>query len=220
MIPSMFSAGLGAAQVQSFPSIAGLAARYRADTLTKDGSNLVSPWTDISGNGRDLTEATNKPLWVASQVNGQPIVRFDGVNDKLKSGAFSIAGPHTLAMVFKYSSGSVSFSTGATSAPEIYQNVKLAKSGTVGPSVVGTAAFQLALGIAQAGSCTIALNNGSDVGGSDVSGTAVEVCLGARSDLSSFGAVDIAEAVLIAGVISAGERAALLAYVQSYYGLW
>jgi hypothetical protein len=45
--------------------------------LTKDGSDLVSALTDESSNARHFSQATgaNKPLWVASGVNGKASIR-------------------------------------------------------------------------------------------------------------------------------------------------
>ncbi len=49
-------------------------------TITKDGGDRVSQWNDKSGGGIDVIQLTaaEKFLWVASGVNGQPIMRADG----------------------------------------------------------------------------------------------------------------------------------------------
>ncbi len=55
----------------------------RADsTLTKDGSNRVSQWNDVSGNNKHATQAitTNQPVWMPNVFNGKPALWFDGVN--------------------------------------------------------------------------------------------------------------------------------------------
>ena len=46
----------------------------------------VESWEDQSGNKRDATQTnTNQqPTLVADQVNGFPVVRFDGINDRLR----------------------------------------------------------------------------------------------------------------------------------------
>ena len=79
-VTSMIGGGAGISAV-GFPSISGERFRYRADLgITKDGSDLVSAWADQSGNDDHLANPTaNKPLWVDNQVNGYPIVRFNGV---------------------------------------------------------------------------------------------------------------------------------------------
>lgn len=61
-------------------------------TVTKDGSNLVSPWADYYGSGRNLAEATNKPVWSSTGI------LFDGVNDILKVTA-TLAQPVTVYLV-------------------------------------------------------------------------------------------------------------------------
>jgi len=51
--------------------------------ITKDGSNHISLFGDQSGQANNASQATgtNQPLWVDNQLNGKPIVRFDGSND-------------------------------------------------------------------------------------------------------------------------------------------
>jgi len=51
--------------------------------ITKDGSNYISLFGDQSGQANNASQATgaNQPLWVDNQLNGKPIVRFDGAND-------------------------------------------------------------------------------------------------------------------------------------------
>ena len=65
---------------------AGLQLWLRADSGvdTLNGST-VSRWHDQSGNGNDAIQAnaSRQPLLVASALNGKPVLRFDGVNDKL-----------------------------------------------------------------------------------------------------------------------------------------
>ena len=63
----------------------------KADDLS---ASPVSTWADQSGNGNDLTQGTGaaQPAWVDAQVNGLPIVRFDGTDDLLN-------GPATNALI-------------------------------------------------------------------------------------------------------------------------
>lgn len=48
-------------------------------SITKDGSNNVSVWGDKSGGNNDATQGTgaNQPTWVADQLNGKSIIRFN-----------------------------------------------------------------------------------------------------------------------------------------------
>ena len=57
-----------------------------AANVTKDGSNLVSLWDDLSIAGNDFSQGTaaKKPLWVAdggAGFNNLPVLRFDGTNN-------------------------------------------------------------------------------------------------------------------------------------------
>lgn len=69
-----------------------LIAWHNADNITKDGSNYVEKVDDLSGNGHHLIQTTqiNKPLWVDTQANGHPVLRFDGSNDFMLS-TFNVA---------------------------------------------------------------------------------------------------------------------------------
>jgi hypothetical protein len=61
----------------------------KADTnITKDGSDHVRLVGDQSGQGNDFSQGTGscQPLWVDNQLNGLPILRFDGINDFLSCG--------------------------------------------------------------------------------------------------------------------------------------
>ena len=67
--------------------------------ITKTGS-AVSTWADQSGAGRDVSQATfdRQPTISANQLNGQPLVVFDGANDLLTSASLTL-GAYTVLMV-------------------------------------------------------------------------------------------------------------------------
>ena len=71
-----------------------------------DGED-VATWTDSSGNGNDATEATNKPTYETAEINGLPVVRFNGTNDEISTAAFGTAltQPNTIFVVYKDPSG-------------------------------------------------------------------------------------------------------------------
>lgn len=66
------------------PVTSGLKLHLKADAITgvADGG-AVATWPDSSGNAFDATEATNQPTYKTGIVNGRPIVRFDGTDDRL-----------------------------------------------------------------------------------------------------------------------------------------
>jgi hypothetical protein len=71
-----------------------------------DGAN-VATWSDGSGNGRDVSAAGTPPTYRVNQMNGLPIVRFDGSDDAFSTaGNFGLSGDpsFTVTLVAKISS--------------------------------------------------------------------------------------------------------------------
>jgi hypothetical protein len=75
-------------------------------TATND---VVGYWGDLSGNGNHLQErsGSNKPVWIASELNNRPVLRFDGVSATLRR-SFTLAQPCTHWFVFKFNGPYVS----------------------------------------------------------------------------------------------------------------
>lgn len=82
----------------------GIAARFDAWDLTSvtvNGSNFVSQWSDKSGNGRHLVQASGPAqplLQVAPRANN---ILFDGLAQYLKASAFTLNQPTTVYFVGK-----------------------------------------------------------------------------------------------------------------------
>ncbi len=75
---------------------------YRLDAavgVVTDGSGNVSQWGDQSGTGRNFLQGTlgNQPDLVAGALNGLPVVRFDGADDRLTLS--SATSPYTVFIV-------------------------------------------------------------------------------------------------------------------------
>ncbi len=72
-------------------SITGLQWWLKADSLALSDGDAVSSWSDSSGNGYTATQGTgaNQPIYKASILNGKPVVRFDGSNDKLTTASIA-----------------------------------------------------------------------------------------------------------------------------------
>ena len=66
----------------TIPDEGDLHARYDTTQLSLNDGDAVSTWTDETGNGYDLT-AGSAPSYVASGLNGNPIVQFDGSGNYL-----------------------------------------------------------------------------------------------------------------------------------------
>jgi len=86
------------------PASQDLHARYSAKSLSLSDGNPVSTWTDETGNGHDLTAGT-APTYVANGINGNPVVRFDGVDDYLNVAFSTLSQPTHVFIVFQAFSG-------------------------------------------------------------------------------------------------------------------
>lgn len=225
-------ASLADAPTKAPNQVSNLALWLVADQgVTKDGSNLVGTWADQSGNLISATELTNKPLWVNSLVNGKPVIRFDGVDDKLLSTDFALSQPFFVFAVWRdltLVSGNVVI--GFDNDASAVTTPRLAQTGTQirpqGNSLNGsgintdTTSFHLWRCLFSGTSTSIALNNGSPVNsGADLSGGTDGLSLGARFS-NLFTNVEIAEVAIYSIAPSGADFQGLLQYFKSRYGLW
>jgi hypothetical protein len=81
------------------------------ESITQSGG-LVSQWSDLSGNGYDVAQATsaNQPTTGSRTLNGLNVLDFDGSSDYLQ-GAFGVTltQPNTIFAVFKRDSAGTMF---------------------------------------------------------------------------------------------------------------
>ena len=75
--------------------------------VTKDGSNLVSQWNDLSGNNNHFVQATGskQPVWTANEYNGKPALVFDGTDDFMKSAGLITGEGRTFILVMHTTTG-------------------------------------------------------------------------------------------------------------------
>lgn len=85
--------------------LAGLVAQYdvsNAASVTKDGSNFISSLANLGTAAYPITAAgTLRPVWTPNQLNGLPVAIFDGVDDRMTTGAQTLNQPETVFLVFK-----------------------------------------------------------------------------------------------------------------------
>lgn len=85
-------------------SMGGLKLWLKADAITglNDG-DPVGTWNDSSGNGNNAAQSTaaNKPTYKTSIINSQPIVRFDGSNDRLDISSIAIPNDPIVFVIAK-----------------------------------------------------------------------------------------------------------------------
>lgn len=65
-----------------------LTAWYKADSLSLNDGDGVGSWTDSSGNGHTVAQltGTRQPTFETNELNGLPVLRYDGTNDILSDG--------------------------------------------------------------------------------------------------------------------------------------
>lgn len=96
--------------------IAGCQLWLKADAgITKDGSNYVSQWADQSGNNNHAVQATGsaQPLWVDDELNGMPVIRFDGNSDWLSGTIINNINTSSLSLFIVANGGNVSYGQGS-----------------------------------------------------------------------------------------------------------
>lgn len=86
-------------------------------TGLNDGDS-VSQWNDVSGNANHWSQATvsKQPTYETNELNGGPIVRFDGVDDMLEHAGLDFGSSYTLFAVFAYqgtSNGPIFYGSGS-----------------------------------------------------------------------------------------------------------
>jgi hypothetical protein len=210
-------------------NISGLQFWVRSDLgITKDGSDLVSQWNDQSGNARNLTEATNQPLWVNSLINGYPAIRFDGSNDKMRTASFSISQPLTIFMVAKpvthtnldgyIFGGNLGAYQGTSPVVKLHDQAV----GDGAQANSGGAVYELYKFLFNGTSSVISIDDGSD----QTSGTNLTSSFTSGVSLSvwntdiRFGNMEVAEVCIYDSSISGTNLTNLKNYFNTRYVLW
>jgi hypothetical protein len=198
----------------------------RTTPVASDG-DAIKGVTDKSGAGNHLSEATNGPAYKVAIQNGKSVARFDGTNDKLDSGAYTLNQPSTWFLVLKggEAAGGV-YAGGITTATVLQQFYA-----TIGDFVWSIyAGAELKGGAADATTwhCVTAVFNGASslhtVDATTTNGDAgaqnhtTGTRLGANHDASAFNVVDIGEILQYSGAVSEGNRAIIQAHLKAKWG--
>jgi len=95
--------GGGGSAAFSPASLPNLAFWYDASQLTLANNDPVGSFTDLSGNGRHLVQATAswKPTFLTNRQNGLPAVVSDGTDDRLQTANFTFNQPKHIFVVVK-----------------------------------------------------------------------------------------------------------------------
>jgi hypothetical protein len=215
------------------PTVSGLILHIDASdasTITKDGSNLVSAWNDKSGQGNNLTEATNKPLWVNSVYNSRPTIRFDGVNDALKVSSFSGGSstqPTTVFIVCTMPSSNTTtvFDSVGTGTRSLFQRssggqylIYAGNNPAFGTMNTAFAQYNVLLNTtaSEVRRDKTSIGSNINIGTQAFNG----ISLGSSVwDVSNFGDIDVSEVVIYDNDISDTDRDLIEAYLETKWGL-
>jgi hypothetical protein len=211
---------------------AGLAIWLLADSTFITIGTGVSQWTDASGNGNNLTQATgaNQPAYIASAVNGKPAVRFDGAGDFLGPKAFTWNQPEHLTLVYK------SIVIGAASAHDAIcdgnatgNSVVLSDTGThysiaagvtlTDAEFVNNTTYGYTMHLFNGASSRIEVNRTVKASGNAGSNNAGGFTLGALPDGTRSTNVEVAEVIGYRADLSTSQSMRLSGYVKARYGL-
>ncbi len=71
-------------------------------SMVRDVNNLVSQWTDMSGNNNNVSQpnSNEQPVYQTNALNGYPSVKFDGTNDYLNGGDILDGGFNSQSIFF------------------------------------------------------------------------------------------------------------------------
>lgn len=213
-------------------SIAGLQLWVEADSgtgTTTDGT-AVGTWTDQSGQGHHLTQATagSQPVYKTNILNGKPVVRFDGVDDFLTV-TFTQSQPIHAFVVTQFRTARTGNNTIMDGGGDGWARIYWFSSTQVG--LYATANQQPNLTVAMLNTFHVlsALFNGASSELRADGGTAVVgdpgttapggLTLGGRGGLGlEPGAVDIAACIAYSGILSTTNRQAVESYLKGKYG--
>lgn len=220
-------------------TIPNLSAWWKADSLALAAGAAVSSWADSGPGGFTATQATAaaRPTFQTGQINGKPVVRFDGVDDGLVSGAssshpettiFAVVRPSTVTATGIYSvragsgSGALIFRIRDTKINFGYQAVTQAAFGTT--SLAANASRVITGSYSDSANTTAYYLDGSADGGSTAETTSLTAGLTSAIGMepgqsARYFVGDIAEIIIYSRVLTASERAEVHSYLQDRYAI-
>ncbi len=204
-----------------------------AGTTPAINNDTVQQWNKAGGSGGgNLAQggATARPVYKTNQLNGLPILRFDGVNDYMAA-SFTLAQPCTTCMVFQQ------LAVGAGGAHDSLLNGTAAEAGfyqqtgvpsqkayvyagaTLADSVsqYGTAGFVSLIVQLNGASSLFSINGTTKASGNAGSATPGGVTVAAKNDGTRTTQIDVARVIVYPTALNSTDLATLNAYIQAVY---
>nr|MBP6624514.1 hypothetical protein [Chitinophagaceae bacterium] len=109
--------------------------------VSLNGNNEVSLWQDQGqlGNHVSMTTATQKPRYKTNQINNEPIVRFDGLNDYMATPTISLTTVNKIEVFYvakSHKEGFIITHNSDPTTPNAFSIIENSMSGTNGHSAV------------------------------------------------------------------------------------
>ena len=204
----------------------GLTHRWRASNLDLSDGDVVSTWEDMVA-GADLS-AAGAPSYKEDVIGGQPVVRFDGVDDFMTSSyADSISQPHeiyTVAQLRATTSELQWLHDGESSDEHIFRS----NDNDTWESRAGTSSYtgsnsdtdvHVFRVLFDGSDSQFDVDDTTDGTGSVSVVTSNGMTLCARSDNNFNGNWDVAECLHYERPLTSQGRADLYSYVNTQYGI-
>ena len=212
-------------------NIANLWLWLDAEQVPGADTDVITTWSDVSGNGRDFTQSTgaNRPTLRTGVQNGRRVIRFDGTDYYISVDIQSLSHPSTAFFVGIRNGATTSFNVVFTQNPEVlafgYSSVADdfyyydgsavdAFDGDDGAfhihaySFNGSSSFTRFDGAANVGS-TLAETDAVD------DTFAIGATTGGAADLNG----DLAEVIVYEALLTAGQIALVEAYLSTKWGI-
>jgi hypothetical protein len=185
----------------------------------------VGEWQDQGGNGRHVSQATGsrRPTLKLAIQNGLPVVRFDGVDDFLDYASLIQSQPYTIWLVASNGTANGYYCDAVAAAngrlvQRVNNTTLRTYQGAIADVTVTGLSVVNSIIVAYSGAASVVNFNGTETAVSPGTATASGFRLGANGSPAAFAAMDLCEAAVFTGVLSAANRAALAAYARTRWG--
>lgn len=227
VIAVLHSYGITAVAPVAVDAVANLSMWLKADALGLANNAAVSSWTDFASSPHHPVQATGgkQPLYKTSILNGLAIVRFDGVDDRLKTASFTLNQPITRFVVAKLNStgdnqyiidgnviNTATLLRSSSGVMGIYSGAMLASTGA-------DTAWHIYCGVFNDTISRFHVDGGVGITGAVGSANPGGVAVGSSADDSLFASVDIAEVVAYSSVLTLDDINAVGLGLAAKYAL-
>jgi hypothetical protein len=232
-------------QAIPLPARSNLRLWLRADKGVTDVGGDVTAWRDQSGNFNNpiQNDIPKRPVLVASAVNGQPAIRFDGADDSLvapSSPTMAITGDistffvvriadfDTFRAVWAKTQNNLPASTDfytvpGTGRPRVYRGNGGASLGFSDATLSPAADQFVIIAFDQTGTTVHHYLNGEPNGSGEIPArlgdTGTPLYIGTRDDQFTRMKGDIAEIIIYDSGLSDGDRTTVFSYLGRRYGI-